>query len=362
MANTINLSESKDLLDYSIQKLGEESIRSELVELPEDIQVLARILFSSKTQSYREVLLGCAVVRYFDLNVELSLPYINLGENSYNGRTLDEKVINPFLHNNEIPASKGPYLATFRRSVTLDDSITNSQRDKISYKALLGFLNYLKGLTDIEDIELVILSLVKNFMILRDSSKIELARIKKLHLEQHKFVLEKLLDTPSGGLLPVLVSVALLKTIEKCYNLNWEIDWQGINQSDLASGAGGDITINKNGENLCVIEITERPIDKSRVVSTFNSKIVRKGITDYLFIYKNNSPSQETISVAGKYFAQGHEINFIQIHFWVYNNLATLGSKCRDVFLEELIDLLSKKDVPSVLKVKWNEIIRSLPF
>lgn len=360
MANSINQNDARDLLEFAISQLEEQAARESLETLPEYVEAAIQTLFQSKTQSYREVALGCAVVRYCDKEIDLTLPYKNLGPNAYNGRTLDEKVINPFLHHYEIPASKGPYLATFRRSVTLDDTITGSQKDKEAYTAFLAVINYLGNIDETEEIELVILNLIKSFMLLRDQSKVELARIRKLHLEQHQIVLEKLLDTPSGGLLPVIVSIALLKTIARCYELNWVIEWQGINQSDSASGAGGDITINKDGQNLCVLEVTERPIDTSRVVSTFNSKIVRGGIADYLFIFKNNIPSEETKTVAGRYFAQGHEINFIQIHSWVYNNLATLGSHCRGVFLEELINLLDERKVPSFLKVKWNEIIRGL--
>jgi hypothetical protein len=76
--------------------------------------------------------------------------------------------------------------------------------------------------------------------------------------------------------------------------------------------------------------------------------------------YKNDPPSADSFLVAKKYFAQGHEISFLQIHSWVYNNLATMGSKCRETFLHELTTQLSGRDVPSKLKVSWNQIIRSL--
>src|SRR5438477_4407224 len=360
MASSIDYFAGRELLNTHLIKLEGLSIDKDSINFPEAIQESLKILFKSKTQSYREIALGCAVVRFFDQAIDLSLPYINLGEHSYNGRTLDEKVINPFLHSNEIPASKGPYLATFRRSVKIDKSIRNSQKDKDAFDSLLVLLNYLNSLIDPKEIGFLIDALLVNFIMLRDQSKIELAKIRRLHLEQHKAVLEKLLNTPSGGLLPVLIAVALLSTINKCYSLEWKIEWQGINESDSASGAGGDVTITKNGENLCVLEITERSIDSSRVTSTFNSKIVKKGISNYLFVYTNNKPSYETKNTAGRYFAQGHEINFIQILEWTWNNLATLRSACRDSFLEELINLIAKNDISSSLKVKWNEIIRGL--
>ncbi len=53
-------------------------------------------LFSSNTQAYREVLIGSVLVRSQDKSVDLHLPYVKHGKNAYNGRDLDERVINPF--------------------------------------------------------------------------------------------------------------------------------------------------------------------------------------------------------------------------------------------------------------------------
>lgn len=67
-------------------------------------------LFASNTQSLREVALGCGLVRLFDKKADLNRPYVNQGEGSYNGRTLDEDVVNPFLHDRQVPATKGNYI------------------------------------------------------------------------------------------------------------------------------------------------------------------------------------------------------------------------------------------------------------
>lgn len=82
-----------------------------------------------------------------------------------------------------------------------------------------------------------------------------------------------MLTTPSGGLIPVLLAVSAFSAIRDTYLLPWDIRWQGINVADSPSGAGGDITINREGKTVISIEVTERVIDKARVVSTFNTKI-----------------------------------------------------------------------------------------
>lgn len=152
----------------------------------------------------------------------------------------------------------------------------------------------------------------------------------------------------------------MLHTIKSCFQLRWEIEFQGINVSDRASGAGGDVTVRLDGESVLAIEVTERPVDKSRVVSTFNTKVVRKGIQDYLFAYSAAIPTEEARKTARTYFSQGHEINFVQVKDWLINNLATLGAKCRRTFTKELLALLDSRDVPASVKMAWNDLVRAV--
>ncbi|HEY4877184.1 MAG TPA: hypothetical protein VIH86_16510 [Puia sp.] len=136
-------------------------------------------LFKSDTQSFREVLLGCALVRQMDKTANLRKPYINLGAGAYNGRTLDEKVINKFLHHQEVPSSKGPYLATFRRSVEFDDSIAKGMRDKNSFASFMACIQYLESLNNDSEITDFISALLVKFIELRSSSKVTVARIRR---------------------------------------------------------------------------------------------------------------------------------------------------------------------------------------
>ena len=69
-------------------------------------------LIDSSTQAYREVLVGCCLARMIDPAIDVRLPYVGQGDNAYNGRTLDENVVNRFLQSNQIPASRGPVSGT----------------------------------------------------------------------------------------------------------------------------------------------------------------------------------------------------------------------------------------------------------
>ena len=142
--------------------------------------------------------------------------------------------------------------------------------------------------------------------------------------------------------------------------LPWEVEWQGINVSDKASGAGGDITIKREGSTVLAVEVTERPIDRGRVISTFNTKISPHAIDDYLFFFSAAVPTEEARAAAKQYFAQGHDINFVPVKDWIITTLTTIGSKCRAQFTENFIELLSVGTVPGKLKVAWNDLIQGL--
>ncbi|MEQ1889316.1 MAG: restriction endonuclease, SacI family [Alphaproteobacteria bacterium] len=350
---------AKNLLTELFAEAEDAFVKKQTPSVDEKVEKAAEVLFRSSTQSYREVLLGCGLVRLLAPSINIRLPYMNQGDEAFNGRTLDERVINPFLHDRRIPSSKGPYLAVFRRSVELQPEIISGLKDKSGYEAMMLFLDALEVAKN-DDARALVLHLLHCFLVMREAATISLAKISRLSLEQYGALMDSLLQVSSGGLVPVLLVVAMLRTINACYSLNWEVEFQGINVADKASGAGGDVTVRGDKRLLLAIEVTERPIDKARVVSTFNTKIVEAGIEDYLFVYAHAEPGEDARQAARTYFSQGHEINFVQVQEWILNNLGTLGSKCRAIFTQEILKLLDTPQVPAKVKVAWNDILRNV--
>lgn len=323
------------------------------------IEQAADLLFASKTQSLREALLGCALTRSVDPSVNIRLPYVEQGGDAFSGRTLDEKVVNPFLTERSIPCSKGPYLATFRRSVDFTQETLRGIRDKRGYGAMLDYLTALEAGNE-REVRHLLKYLLFRFVELREAADVPLSRVRRLSLEQFDALLGGLLRQPSGGLLPVLLAVAMFQTLKRCFALDWAIQWQGINVSDRAAGAGGDITIRLRDEIVLAVEVTERVIDRSRVIATFQTKILSRGIADYLFLLPSAPLSDDVRAAARQYFAQGHDIAFLPLREWLVHSLGTVGPKCRAIFLEEIVGLLGRRDVPAALKVAWNDQIKAL--
>jgi hypothetical protein len=317
------------------------------------------LLFSSSTQAFREAFVGCLLARILDHRINIRLPYMNQGDDAFNGRTLDERVVNPFLRDKSVPCSTGPYLSALRRNVQFNEDTAKGIRDKQAYFALLSVLSDLET-TDKEVSEEYLVYLLYQFVALRDSAQITLSKIKRFRLDQHESLVQSLLQTPSGGLLPVLLSAAMFQTIQGCFSLPWEIEWQGINVADRASGVAGDITVKRDGQVVLAVEVTERPIRRDRVVSTFNTKIAPFGLDDYLFFFTAAPPTEDARATARQYFAQGHDINFVPIKDWIMTTLTTIGPSCRSMFTEALVKLLSSESVPATLKVAWNDYVQKL--
>lgn len=355
----IDYQKAKDLL-FALYQQVSDNISKEVQEAFDQNCEKFDILFNSKTQSYREVLLGCALMHLIDPTVNIRLPYINHGEGSFNGRSLDEYAVNPFLQEQLFPCSKGPYLAAFRRSVKLLPETAEGLRDKVGYAAMMDLLSVVEDCRTAEETKIFIMCLLQRFIILRNASHIPLARIERFSIDQYKQLLQKLIDYQSGGLLPVLITVAFFQTLAEHYSLSWEIAWQGINVADHATGAEGDVTIKIDGITILAIEITERPLDQRRITSTFNTKIILSDVKEYLFIYTNTEPAASARQAARNLFSQGYEINFANVVDLIINNFLALPANTRAIFNSKMLMLLESREVSAAIKVKWNESIKAV--
>lgn len=331
----------------------------EVQEMLQNYQSAFDTVFESKTQSYREALLGCALVHYLSAEVNIRLPYVKQGADAFNGRTLDEQVINPFLMSRQIPCSKGPYLATFRRNVRLDSSTRSGLRDKTGYDAMLTILDVIEN-SHGNAAKVPILCLLQKFIELRERSSIQLVSVTRMSIEQYRKFLDTLLHNQSGGLIPMLISEAIFDTLNTQFNCQWKIERQGINAADGATGAPGDITIYKDDRIIKAIEVTERPIEETRVITTYNTKISISGVSDYLFIYTSTTPSDDAYSVAKTYFAQGYDINFVRLSNLVISIFIIGNSDTRTIFMNKMLALLRQPDTPAIVKTAWNDALQSI--
>lgn len=323
------------------------------IGLPAAVVTATERLFASETQAYREAMIGCAVARVTDSEIDIRLPATDLGENSFSGRSLADHVVTPFMRERAVPISASPYLSSLRGGARfVAGGQPRIQRDQAGFDALVAIVDHLRNL-DTDDAKTYLRFLLRRFVQLRESVNITLKRIGKPNLDQLRRLIEGLLTIHSGGRLPAFLATAMFQTISKCHDLAWQVDFQGINVADSASGAVGDITIRKAGTIILGIEVTERSIDGGRVRLVFDQKVSTSGLDDYLFI-STARPDESALTAARHYTAVGHEMNFVDLLPWLVHNLATIGPSCRAIFQAKMIELLSAAGVPAGIKVGWN--------
>lgn len=359
MGRQIDYPKAQRLLEQIFEESEANFAGSAKSPAPASVEQSLDVLFASHTQAYRETLVGCALARIVDPQIDIRFPYMNQAATAFNGRTLDERVVNPFLHERQIPCSRGPYLSTFRRNVRFEENTARGLRDRLGFSHMLAFIERLRG-ADPEHAINLLRRLLERFVEMRNAAEIPLTRIARLSIEQYRNLFDRLLAISSGGRMPVLVVLALLRTLNECYGRDWEIDAQDINVADAAHGVGGDITVHRHGQVVLEIEVTERTIDRARVVATFTRKIGPHGLDDYVFFFSGGPPSDEARAAARHYFAAGHEINFVGVLDWLIATIATIGPQCRTIFTREFLSLLSDRSIPAVLKVAWNSQVASI--
>ena len=371
MAITINYDHAEVVLTALFNTAEAMLIAQETnLRVPEVDDALS-VVFSSSTQAFREALLGCFLAKLVDSTINVRTPYVSQGEDAYNGRTLDERVINPILQQRRIPCSRGPFLSVFRRSVEFTLATRDGVRDKSGYDAFLSVIAFIEDTPADENDSsgppstfgpffAATYSAVYRFLELREASNVPLNRIQRMSLGQITSLIAKLLATPSGGRLPMYIVVAVLQATKEHLGLDWSIQWEGINVADARSGLGGDIVVSSGGSTFWVAEVTEREVGRDRIVATFNNKIGPDQISDYLFFTQSKDQPAEAVDQMRRYFTQGHELNFVVVQDWSEAVLATIGSAGRILFVRHMLDLLDTDDTPAALKVAWNELVNEV--
>ena len=355
----VNYEASRALLDQRFASVSGDVLAGEHPSVESALGEDIKRVFASDTQAYREVLVGCVLARWGDRTIDITKPYVNQGTDAFSGRSLDERVVNPFFQENRIPSSKGPYLSAFRRSVRFDQSTRTGLRDRDGYDALLRLIRHLQATDSDGDLLTFLDQLLLNFYELREESQVAIAQPQRISLEQISELVDHLLSVPSGGRFPMYLVEATLSAIKARFALAWEIQVQGINVADTAGGAAGDIEVRENGILVFSAEVTERRIDANRVIATFETKIAPNAIKDYMFL-TSDGVDDAAKSQASAYFTIGHEVNFIDIAAWIWHTLASIGSDGRAMFFGALLDRLGQDDTPTALKTTWNDEVARL--
>jgi hypothetical protein len=338
---------ARALLSATFERSESDHRDSAPISIPSAIVEATERLFLSETQAYRDALPSCVIARIIDPEIDIRLPATEYGEKAFSGRSLADNVVTPFLRDRAVPTSVSPFLSAVRGGAKfMKGGEPRIQRDKAGFAALVEIVDYLRE-ADAETANNYLRYLLRRFIELRESHNITLKRISRPNLQQLRLLIDGLLTVKSGGRIPPLLATAMFQTLSECQGLGWQVEFQGINVADKASGAVGDISIRKDGTLLLGVEVTERQIDQARVTLTFDQKVSPSGLADYLFI-TTTKPDDTAFAAARRYTDVGHEMNFVPLAAWLVHNLATIGPRCRSIFQTKMLELLSPEISPGI--------------
>lgn len=352
MAYSVDSNEAREFLQEALDAAETAYQSGAPPSVSDDLAADIERLFTSSTQAYREALVGCVIARHVDGRINIRHPATETSDDAFSGRSLADQIVTPYLQDRGFPVSRSPYLSCLRGGARFEPNrAPRIQRDAGGFAALVSAVEHVAEAPPEEAIKCLIFLLYR-FVVLREQAQIELRRIARPNLHQLTKLIAGLLSVRSGGRFSALLATAMFQTISDCHGLEWEVEFQGINVADAASGAVGDITVKKQGVIVLGVEVTERTIDRGRVAATFERKVAPNGLEDYLFI-TTTQPETDALTAAHNYTGVGHEMNFVQLQAWLTNNLATVGPQCRAIFQAKILDLLVTQNAD--LKVAWND-------
>ena len=217
----------------------------------------------------------------------LMLQIADSGKGAWDARSFATAVVVPWVADNQhvLGTSLEPYASKPLRRERLERDMANV-RDKAGWAALVSLLNELEGVDHIERIQAfrrVLRSLVRRLA----AQTFGYAIPQRVSLPTVSKILVAFLGTPSGGLRPLAVTTALLRTIGTAFGLFSRVEGQGINEADAAGGAPGDVLCycHDDPEHLClVVEVKDIELTIAHVQSaTRKAKQADVGLTSLLF-------------------------------------------------------------------------------
>lgn len=225
---------------------------------------------ASKVMSVCQCTTNKAPIRYLmtallaktdNKRIDTRQPYPKLGDKSFQGRTIDETYIQPFIHIHALPCNGTTAFLTpaFR---TLETALTKSSFDKCRpksvYHDLMDVLDYVE--THPKESKNILVQLVKNLIEIKKESGETIAKMvsnlssakkRELSSEEITNLLNQHLHCKGSSRLPVLMFAAAYQSVQ---NLLHEESRTLLahNAADKQTGAIGDLEITLSNENKTV--------------------------------------------------------------------------------------------------------------
>ncbi len=256
------------------------------------------------------------------------------------------RVVVPWVqrHHSVLGTSTDPYVSKPLRRPRLDQDM-DSLKNRQEWDALVSFLTALQDASDPTRVKDAVLRCLKSLARRLREQQIDYPVPMRIGLDHLCDILDRYLEVANGGLRPLVVTTALMRTIGEAYSLFPRVESQGVNEADAASGVPGDVmcygendtlalAVEVKGHELTLIEL-EATITKARSSHVSNILFTTPGLA---------SVDRESIETKiTEEFAQGSNIHQTSIGSLARNSFMLLPEDWRVTFRQEVCSELDAR-------------------
>ena len=256
------------------------------------------------------------------------------------------RVVVPWVqrHHSVLGTSTDPYVSKPLRRPRLDQGM-DSLKNRGEWDALVGFLAGLQNESDPTMVNDAVLRCLRSLARRLRNQQVVYPVPMRIGLDHLCEILDRYLEVASGGLRPLVVTTALMRTIGEAYSLFSRVESQGVNEPDAARGMPGDImcfgmddelalAVEVKGNELTLIEL-EATIAKARSSRVTNILFTTPGLA-----------SADSAAIKAKIteeFAQGSNIYQISIRSLARTSFMLLEEEWRVTFLQAVCSELDAR-------------------
>ncbi len=261
-------------------------------EIREKIDYVCR----SQTRSGIRALLACSLAKVHNPLVDIRKPYANLGNDSYSGRTYDERYVISLINNYNLPCTSTTAFLTpaFRtKNIALVPGINLGGRPAKLYEYIIALLNYVEA--GYLSAECLLVETIRNLLVLKYEKQRRISSLLDaleqsedeitLSSEDIVSLVQQHIGLTNTSRLPVLVVAAAYQAAAE--KLGERIlPLQAHNAADEQTGALGDLEIMLVGDGKVVTsyEMKMKQVTKDDVDRALQKVRNLNRVDNYIFI------------------------------------------------------------------------------
>ena len=256
------------------------------------------------------------------------------------------RVVVPWVqrHHSVLGTSTDPYVSKPLRRPRLDRGM-DSLKNRREWDALVAFLAALQNSSDPTMVKDAVLRCLNSLARRLKNQQVEYPVPLRIGLDHLCEILDRYLEVASGGLRPLVVATALMRTLGKAYSLFSRVESQGVNEADAASGVPGDVMCYGEDDSLALaVEVKGHELTLIGLEATI-AKARSSRVTNVLFATPGlASVDRESIEAKiTEEFAQGSNIYQISIRSLARSSFMMLKEDWRVTFLQAVCSELDAR-------------------